>query len=169
MYLNHLIGRLNDALEAIRSINFKGLDLSLYGVSDERFKIGYDSEALLNSVVENPSGFTKSIFRVFPCNKGYAVGVNGLTLTFDGNEADFYAWLDVVHWLFTHSDIGQYIHIGGWRAPDEKYEIDVVVVFRDEQEAIKFAKEQDQIAVYNLETDEEIETGGTGGKHLFKE
>ena len=61
---------------------------------------------------------------------------------------------------------GTKVALGGWHNPDDdKIEINVTVVFPKtrEQQAIKFAKEQDQIALFALHRGEVVMTGGTGG------
>lgn len=61
---------------------------------------------------------------------------------------------------------GAKVALGGWHNPDDgKIEVNVTVVFPKSQraEAIKFAKEQDQIAIAQLHDFQIINTGGTGG------
>lgn len=62
---------------------------------------------------------------------------------------------------------GTKLALGGWHNPaDGKIEVNVTVVFpkNKKAQALEFAKQQDQIALFSLHEGQVVMTGGTGGE-----
>jgi hypothetical protein len=65
------------------------------------------------------------------------------------------AFLGRVRAALTKAD-GRRLYLGGWVAPNDEYCLDFTVLIDDVDEARTFGDEQDQEAIYNLLTREEI-------------
>lgn len=123
------------------------------------------------------SGFTLSP-RLRPMRSGFAVALKGsdkLVSSSDGFDAEGNPSPKLVALVRNRISAamgaehpkGTKVALGGWHNPDDgKIEINVTVVFpkTKEQQAIKFAQEQDQIALFALHRGEVVMTGGTGGE-----
>jgi hypothetical protein len=122
------------------------------------------------------SGFTLST-KLAPLRSGFAVALNGSDKLVAGASAfkDGKPSPQLVSMvrdrinaaIGTNPPKGTKVGIGGWNNPaDGKVEVNVTVVFPKTQreKAIKFAQEQDQIAIYGLHNGDLIMTGGTGGE-----
>ena len=148
----------NKAIATIRQYNqslrtFEEIELSSYNI------------AMLTQ--SNPYGFTvwSKNLMVKP-SKGYAVALNDLGCQAKDNKA-LEQWLNRVKWLLNDRFTQEYFCIGGWYNPKIKaFELDVVLTAYDKDTAIKIAKDNDQISVFDLEKEVEIKTGGLGGNYL---
>ena len=98
---------------------------------------------------------------------GIASAVGGTELFIDvgeagldaENSANLQAWHEDMSLLFDIKNVW----IGGWRNPEtNQYEINLSLVFKDLEPATQFGAENDQIAVFDLSTFENIPTGGSG-------
>lgn len=68
-------------------------------------------------------------------------------------------------WLNRHGKALEGKMLGGWYDKDaDVYEIEPSVLITEKRRAIRHAKANNQIAVFNLGTMEEIPTGGTGNR-----
>ena len=129
----------------------------------------------IRSLKTPDSGFTLST-KLNPLRSGFAVALAGSdrlvtsTSAFrDGKPSP--KLVNIVRdrinaALSTNPPRGTRVALGGWHNPaDGKIEINVTVVFPRHQQdrAVRFAKEQDQIAIFALHSGDLIMTGGTGG------
>lgn len=129
----------------------------------------------LKSLASPDSGFTLST-KLNPLRSGYAVALDGSDRLVVGSSA-FRGGKpskklvgivrDRIDAAFkTEPPKGVKVAIGGWHNhEDGKIEINVTFVFprQRENQAIAFAKQQNQIAIFALHKGEVIMTGGTGG------
>lgn len=122
------------------------------------------------------SGFTLST-KLRPLRSGFAVALSGSDRLVTANDAfdstgkpsaklvglvreRISAAIKSAH------PAGTKLALGGWHNPEDgKIEINVTVVFpkNKKAEALNFAKQQDQIALFSLHQGDVIMTGGTGG------
>lgn len=108
---------------------------------------------LVNKVWEysktNPDGFTLNIQTFKPVSRGLAVSYKETQNSFEKE------WLKkAISHALKHNNI-----VGGWlNSQDGYYYFDRVKIFEDSKidEAIKFAKENEQIAIYDLTNEKEI-------------
>lgn len=98
-------------------------------------------EKLLELADEYPNGFTVYTTNLEPVKRGWVVAMKETQNCF--GSAGLQKALDVA---LSTSQI-----VGGWKEK-EKYYWDAVLVFNDEDEATKAGIENEQIAIYNLET-----------------
>ena len=98
--------------------------------------------------LNNPQGFTIDIESFKPITKGISVGYHDTQ-----NSHDKESIKKVLEHALKHQNT-----IGGW-LEDELFYFDSVKIFetKDLKKAIEFAKEQKQIAIFNLTTFEVIE------------
>lgn len=129
----------------------------------------------LSGLKSPDSGFTLST-KLHPMRSGYAVALDGSDRLVLGSSAfkDGKPSKKLVSIVRDRIDAalqakppkGVKVAIGGWHNPDDgKIEVNVTLVFPrgKENQAIAFAKEQNQIAIFALHKGEVIMTGGTGG------
>ena len=96
-----------------------------------------------------PDGFTcdKNTFQ--PITTGYAVAVADTQNSFGAVGA-----AKVSAYVCSHKEINA---VGGWfNTENKQYYYDAVIVVKDLQTAIKLGRENKQIAIFNLDTFEEI-------------
>lgn len=108
---------------------------------------------------ENPDGFTVSMKDGSAPSGGYVVAKpNAESLVLDADDIDMGKIRD---WAERHQGES---HLGGWLDTDAgKYVLDPVEVIDDRDAAIAAGRERNQKAIFDLNTFEEIDTGGTGG------
>lgn len=122
------------------------------------------------------SGFTRSASALRPLRSGFAVALNGsdrLVTASSGfqNRRPTASMIQMVRDRInaatrTNPPKGTKVALGAWHNPDDgKIEVNVTVVFPKTKraDALKFAQEQDQIAMFSLHEGEVVMTGGTGG------
>lgn len=140
--------------------------------------------SVLKSLREPDGGFTISVPAMKAATSGYAVALSGTDRlrvaadSFDSRGRPKAALVNMVvdrinAAMSTELPDGTNPALGGWHNPgDGKLEINVTAVFpaNRRSEAIRFAKQQNQIAIANLDAIARgdwdgafIDTGGTGG------
>lgn len=127
---------------------------------------GDTAEEMRTRLKEN-EGFTMSRVGDVPTT-GYIVAIAGHSGVYDAdilNDRD--RFIDAVDkWLEAEAEAldGQGVYIGGWYdTQNQKVVFDAVEHFSDREEAIRAGRERDQIAIWDLEQEVEVGTGGTGG------
>ena len=99
----------------------------------------------------NPEGFTLNIETFKPIKLGIAVAYQATQDSFGKKGLN-----DALSHALNHSRI-----IGGWfNVENQEYYFDSVRIFRKLDEAIRFGINNNQIAIFNLTTLEEITIGG---------
>lgn len=117
-------------------------------------------------------GFTVSpVTNQFP-QKGYVVALDGFSHIisaadfFSGPSGEEAGRLIMKEYLAEHAKqfLKPHIFFGGWHDTErDLIFLDLSEVIQDLDEAIRIAKERDQIAIYDLSTGTVIQTHGTGG------
>jgi hypothetical protein len=133
------------------------------------------------SIAEPDGGFTVTASTLTPITSGYAVALGGsdkLIVASDGfkdgkpTAALKRLVIDRIDAaVATEVPPGTRRALGGWHNPaDSKIEVNVTAVFDDRDAALRFARDQDQIAMADLAAiaagdwgNAIIDTGGTGG------
>ena len=106
-------------------------------------------EALLNVAANNPDGFTVDKNTMLPINHGFSVAVKETQNSFNNEGA-----AKVVSYAAKHNEVNA---LGGWKNSDNNcYYFDAVMVVENLDEAIKLGRLNEQIAIFNLDTLEEI-------------
>jgi fructokinase len=96
----------------------------------------------------NPEGFTVSLPNLEPVTKGYAVAYKDTQDSF-GTEGLKKAY----NHAMSHDKI-----IGGWlNKKNNQYYYDSIKIFQNEEQAKDFGRDQEQIAIFDLNTMTEIE------------
>lgn len=103
-------------------------------------------------------GFTVATEDMSPVTHGFVVARPGTVfLPADNVEV---AAKEIAKFLNDHPDVK---HLGGWYNPeDQKVYLDIVDIVADRDEAVRLGSKRNQIAVFDLDTMSEINTGGTG-------
>ena len=97
----------------------------------------------------NPDGFTINARTFEPITSGYAVAVAATQNSFGNAGA-----ARVAAYVCSHKEINA---VGGWlNSENNEYYYDATIVVDDLDEAIKLGRENKQIAIFNLNTMEEI-------------
>ena len=112
-------------------------------------KLLFTFEMLQTVAATFPDGFTcdKNTFQ--PITKGFAVAVAETQNSFDNVGA-----AKVAAYVCSHDEINA---VGGWFNTDnKKYYYDAVIVVNDLETAKRIGRENKQIAIFNLNTLEEI-------------
>jgi fructokinase len=112
-------------------------------------KLLFTFEMLQTVAATFPDGFTcdKNTFQ--PITKGFAVAVAATQNSFDN-----YGAAKVAAYVCAHEEINA---VGGWFNTDnKKYYYDAVIVVNDLETAKRLGRENKQIAIFNLNTLEEI-------------
>lgn len=102
-------------------------------------------DKILKIADQNPYGFTVNKDLKHAPRKGYAVAMKETQNSF-GVEG----LKKVVEYAINHNTC-----IGGWKEK-EKYYFDASVIYEDREEAIRKGREQEQIAIFDLEKGEPI-------------
>lgn len=100
---------------------------------------------------QNPEGFTLDLKTMKPISEGICVGYQA---TQDSHSRE--SLERVINHALRHEGI-----VGGWfNVVNSLYYFDSVRIFpeAEKDKAIQFAKEQEQISIYNLKTGDYIET-----------
>ena len=110
-----------------------------------------DNKELATKVLEyaksNKDGFTLNINTLEPIQTGYVASYKATQNSF--SETDLQS---VVNHALNHDGI-----VGGWyNSKDKKYYFDSNKVFNNISEAIKFGFENEQIAIFDIDTLHEI-------------
>ncbi len=106
-------------------------------------------KALAHIATANPDGFTVNAITLEPVTKGYAVSLEATQNSF-GTEG----LARVIDYVTTHSDVNAY---GGWLNSDNnQYYYDATVICTTRDEAESLARQNHQIAYFDLENMEEI-------------
>jgi hypothetical protein len=106
-------------------------------------------EMLQAIAIMNPEGFTVSSKDFTPVKSGFSVAVAGTQNSF-GN----YGLAKVIAYVSKHPEINA---IGGWYNKDNnQYYFDATIIVNDLATAIELGRANDQIAIFNLNTLEEI-------------
>ncbi len=107
------------------------------------------TKALTKIAAANPDGFTVDATTLEPLTKGYAVSLEATQNSF-GSEG----LARVVTYVTTHTWVNAY---GGWLNTDNgQYYYDATVICTSLEEAKELARENNQIAIFDLENMEEI-------------
>ena len=97
----------------------------------------------------NPEGFTISAQTFAPVSTGYAVAVKGTQNSFGAA-----GMARVAAYICKHPEINA---VGGWMDSETgKYYFDATIIVSDLNEALRLGRENEQIAIFNLDTFEEI-------------
>lgn len=106
-------------------------------------------KALAHIAAANPDGFTVNAITLEPVTKGYAVSLEATQNSF-GTEG----LARVIDYVTTHNDVNAY---GGWLNTDNnQYYYDATVICTTREEAEALARQNHQIAYFDLENMEEI-------------
>lgn len=97
-------------------------------------------ERILKIAKENPNGFTVEIENFTSFKKGYCVAYKETQNSFGIEGAK-----KVIEFAKTHSNI-----VGGWKGENGFY-FDCSMIINDLEQAIKKGRENEQIAIYDLE------------------
>lgn len=112
-------------------------------------------------------GFTYKADGTQP-TKGYAVAESGapvLRITNFSRTNRHSAVVQLHNWLNRNGKALKGKMLGGWYDREaDVYEVEPSVLVTEKRRAIRHAKANNQIAVFNLSTGEEIRTGGTGNR-----
>ena len=112
-------------------------------------KLMFTFEMLQTVAATFPGGFTcdKNTFQ--PITSGFAVAVAETQ-----NSVDNYGAAKVAAYVCAHDEINA---VGGWfNTENKKYYYDAVIVVKDLETAVSLGKANKQIAIFNLDTLEEI-------------
>jgi len=105
--------------------------------------------ALQTVAALNPDGFTIDKKTLQPITAGFAVAVAETQNSFDN-----YGAAKVAAYVCSHNEINA---VGGWfNTENKKYYYDAVIVVKDLETAVSLGKANKQIAIFNLDTLEEI-------------
>ena len=97
----------------------------------------------------NPEGFTVNKNTFDPITAGYSVAVKETQNSFGSNGA-----ANVVSYAIKHNNITA---LGGWyNSEDGQYYYDAVIICDTLDEAMKIGRENQQIAIFDLNNKEEI-------------
>ena len=109
----------------------------------------YLFEMLQSIAAINPDGYTVNAKTLQPVTTGYAVAVEGTQNSF-GNAG----LARVIAYVLSHPEINA---IGGWKdSQTGKYYFDATIIVQDLETATKLGKENKQIAIFHLDTLQEI-------------
>lgn len=105
--------------------------------------------ALCAACVANPDGFTVNAQTFAPVEHGFSVAVAGTQ-----NSHGVAGAVNVLQYAQTHPEISAF---GGWLDSETgKYYIDAVCIIEDLATALELAKENKQLAIFDLDNMREI-------------
>lgn len=139
------------------NVGFSGFNTNVVTpreVKPKQSKLRWKLSALFNEVKpiaeNNPYGFTLNK-NLKPIKKGFIVA-SALTQNSFGDDG-----LKRVLAIVFKQPHERFDGVGGWlNEEDGQYYFDAVKVFTDRKEAVKYGKEQKQIAIYDLNKGKEI-------------
>ena len=106
-------------------------------------------EILQSIAIMNPEGFTVSTKDFAPVKSGFAVAVADTQNSFGS-----YGLAKVVSYIKKHPEINA---VGGWYNKENKqYYFDATIIVDDLSAAVALGRANNQIAIFNLDTLEEI-------------
>lgn len=109
----------------------------------------FSFEMLQAIAIANPGGFTVNKDTLQPIKHGFSVAVKETQNSF-GN----YGAAKVIKYAKDHNEVQA---LGGWKNSENgKFYFDAVIICDSLNEAIKLGHENKQIAIFNLDTLEEI-------------
>jgi hypothetical protein len=114
------------------------------------------SSKIVQSLYTNISGGTfDNLGNEVKPNKGYAVGLKGFSFPKMFLINCKYPTVTLCHYLIDNFKINKGSYIGFWVSNEICY-IDEVQILQDKNEALKLAKEKNQISIFDFETNKEI-------------
>lgn len=106
-------------------------------------------KALMQIATENPDGFTVDATTLKPITKGFAVSLEATQNSFGEKGL-----VKVITYVTTHPEVNAY---GGWlNTENNMYYFDATVICATKEEAEKLARDNHQIAYFDLEKMEEV-------------
>ncbi len=107
------------------------------------------TKAVSDIAAANPDGFTVDAQTLMPVTKGFAVAVEDTQDSFGAEGLN-----KVINYVTSHSDVNAY---GGWLNSDNnQFYYDATIICSTREEAETLAKQNHQIAYFDLENMEEI-------------
>lgn len=105
--------------------------------------------ALMEIASQNPEGFTVNKESLQPVKSGFSVAVSDTQNSFGPQGA-----AKVVYYANKHNNISA---LGGWfNTKNNEFYFDAVVICNTLEEAVKLGKENNQIAIFDLNNMQEI-------------
>jgi hypothetical protein len=114
------------------------------------------SSKIVQSLYNNINGGTfDNLANEIKLDKGYVVGLKGFSFPKMFLINCKYPTVTLCHYLIDNFKIEKDSYIGFWVNNEICY-IDEVQILQDKTEALKLAKEKNQISIFDFETDKEI-------------
>ena len=110
----------------------------------------YLFEALQTIAVNNPAGYSVDVNTLQPIKEGFAVSVAETQNSFGSSGL-----AKVIVYVSRHPEINAF---GGWyNKENNQFYFDATIICKDRETAVKIAKENKQLAIYDLNTGTEID------------
>lgn len=106
----------------------------------------YLVKAILEIARENPEGFTVEIPSLEHVKEGIPVGYEATQDSFTAEDVE-----SVVRHAMNHENI-----VGGWLNEEGEFQFDSCKIFFDLEEALEFAKRNNQRAIFDITNSREI-------------